>query len=101
IIEEKMSKVVEVIVSSVKPFQLMMGKIIGLASVGLLQFFIWIVLMSTLTFGVLGYFGIDPPQQQAMQQMGSDVAMQQASANSGIVNGIGEIMALPWGYILF
>ncbi len=57
IIEEKSSKVVEVIVSSVKPFQLMMGKIIGLASVGLLQFFIWIVLMSTLTFGVLGYFG--------------------------------------------
>ena len=35
IIEEKTSKVVEVIVSSVKPFQLMMGKIIGLASVGL------------------------------------------------------------------
>ena len=38
IIEEKTSKVVEVIVSSVKPFQLMMGKIVGLASVGLLHF---------------------------------------------------------------
>jgi ABC-2 type transport system permease protein len=61
IIEEKTSKVVEVIVSSVKPFQLMMGKILGLASVGLLQFLIWIILMSTLTFGVLGFFGIDRP----------------------------------------
>ena len=100
IIEEKTSKVVEVIVSSVKPFQLMMGKIIGLASVGLLQFLIWIILMGTFTFGVLGYFGIDPPQQQAMQQMGGEVAAQQA-ANSKIVGGITEVMSLPWGYIIF
>ena len=49
IIEEKTSKVVEVIVSSVKPFQLMMGKIVGLASVGLLQFLIWILLITTLS----------------------------------------------------
>ncbi len=101
IIEEKTSKVVEVIVSSVKPFQLMMGKIIGLASVGLLQFLIWIVLMSTLTFGVLGYFGIDPPQQQAMQQMGGDVAAQQAAMNSEVVQGINAFLSLPLGYILF
>ncbi len=101
IIEEKTSKVVEVIVSSVKPFQLMMGKIIGLASVGLLQFLIWIILMTTFTFGVLGYFGIDPPQQQAMQQMGSEMAAQQAAVNSGIINGINEALSLPWGFILF
>ncbi len=101
IIEEKTSKVVEVIVSSVRPFQLMMGKIIGLASVGLLQFLIWIILMSTLTFGVLGYFGIDPPQQQAMQQMGGEIAAQQAVANSQVATNIQEIMNMPWGYILF
>jgi ABC-2 type transport system permease protein len=101
IIEEKTSKVVEVIVSSVRPFQLMMGKIIGLASVGLLQFLIWIILMSTLTFGVLGYFGIDPPQQQAMQQMGGEIAAQQAAANSQMAGNIQEIMSMPWGYILF
>ncbi len=100
IIEEKTSKVVEVIVSSVRPFQLMMGKIIGLASVGLLQFLIWIILMSTLTFGVLGYFGIDPPQQQAMQQMGGEIAAQQAAANTQMVSNIQEIMNMPWGYIL-
>ncbi len=43
VIEEKTSRIVEVMVSSVKPFQLMMGKILGLASVALLQFVIWIV----------------------------------------------------------
>jgi ABC-2 type transport system permease protein len=44
VIEEKTSRVVEVIISSVKPIQLMMGKIIGIALVGLTQFFIWIML---------------------------------------------------------
>lgn len=44
VIEEKSSRIVEVIISSVKPFQLMMGKIIGVAMVGLTQFLMWIVL---------------------------------------------------------
>jgi ABC-2 type transport system permease protein len=44
VIEEKVSRIIEVIVSSVKPFQLMMGKIIGVGLVGLTQFLIWMVL---------------------------------------------------------
>lgn len=44
VIEEKTSRIIEVIVSSVKPIQLMLGKIIGIAMVGLTQFFLWIVL---------------------------------------------------------
>jgi ABC-2 type transport system permease protein len=48
VIEEKSSRIVEVIVSSVKPFELMMGKIVGIALVGLTQFVLWVVL----TFGV-------------------------------------------------
>lgn len=44
VIEEKTSRIVEVIVSSVRPFQLMMGKIIGIAMVGLTQFLLWIIL---------------------------------------------------------
>jgi ABC-2 type transport system permease protein len=44
VIEEKTSRVVEVIISSVKPIQLMMGKIVGIALVGLTQFLIWIIL---------------------------------------------------------
>ncbi len=44
VIEEKTSRIVEVIVSSVKPFQLMMGKIVGVALVGLTQFMLWVIL---------------------------------------------------------
>ena len=44
VIEEKTSRIVEVIISSVKPFQLMMGKILGVALVGLTQFILWILL---------------------------------------------------------
>lgn len=48
VIEEKTSRVVEVIISSVKPVQLMMGKIVGIALVGLTQFLIWIILTGTI-----------------------------------------------------
>ncbi|MCC6253140.1 MAG: ABC transporter permease [Bacteroidia bacterium] len=44
VIEEKTSRIIEVIISSVKPFELMMGKIIGIAMVGLTQFLLWIIL---------------------------------------------------------
>jgi ABC-2 type transport system permease protein len=49
VIEEKTSRVVEVIISSVKPVQLMMGKIVGIALVGLTQFLIWIFLTMAIT----------------------------------------------------
>ncbi|MEI6455330.1 MAG: ABC transporter permease [bacterium] len=49
VIEEKTNRIVEVIISSVKPFQLMMGKIIGVGMVGLTQFLLWVIL----TFGIV------------------------------------------------
>lgn len=49
IIEEKTNRIIEVIISSVKPFQLMMGKILGIGAVGLTQFLLWIVLTSTIS----------------------------------------------------
>jgi ABC-2 type transport system permease protein len=49
VMEEKTNRIVEVIISSVKPFQLMMGKIIGIAMVGFTQFVLWIILTFTLT----------------------------------------------------
>ena len=48
VIEEKSSRIIEVIISSVKPYQLLLGKIIGVGLVGLTQFLLWIVL----TFGL-------------------------------------------------
>ena len=44
VIEEKSNRIVEVIISSVKPFQLLIGKIIGVALVGFTQFILWIIL---------------------------------------------------------
>ena len=61
VIEEKNSRIIEVIVSSVKPFQLMMGKITGVASVGLLQFIIWILLTLVLATVAQSFFTIPPP----------------------------------------
>ena len=98
IIEEKTSKVVEVIVSSVRPFQLMMGKIIGLASVGLLQFLIWIILVTTLSSVVLGAFGLDAPQQQMANELGAQGAMMQDQGAMKILNVIGDI---PFGFVIF
>lgn len=51
IIEEKSSRIIEVIISSVKPFQLMLGKIIGIGLVGLTQFILWLTLTFTLAIG--------------------------------------------------
>jgi ABC-2 type transport system permease protein len=59
VIEEKTSRIVEVIVSSVKPFQLMMGKIIGIAFVGLTQFALWIIL----TFSIVTVVKISFPKK--------------------------------------
>lgn len=53
VIEEKNTRIVEVIVSTVRPFQLMMGKILGIVAVGITQFLIWILLVSVL-YGVVG-----------------------------------------------
>ncbi|RLD63147.1 MAG: ABC transporter permease [Bacteroidetes bacterium] len=52
VIEEKTSRIIEVIISSVKPFQLMMGKIIGIAFVGLTQFLLWVILTIMIITGV-------------------------------------------------
>lgn len=82
VIDEKTSKVVEVIVSSVKPFQLMLGKIIGIASVGLLQFIIWIVLSFGVTSSVLAYFGLKTPQKQMMEQVSKQA--EQASDSAAV-----------------
>lgn len=59
VIEEKSNRIVEVIISSVKPFQLMMGKIIGIAMVGLTQFLLWIFLTTTIVSAAKGFFGVE------------------------------------------
>ena len=77
VIEEKTNRIVEIIISSVKPFQLMMGKIIGTSLAGILQFLIWAIIGLALMFGFSYFFGINtsptakvPPEMmhQAQEQ---------------------------------
>jgi ABC-2 type transport system permease protein len=72
VMEEKMSRIVEVMISSVKPFQLMLGKIVGVGGVGLTQILIWAILIPSLNFVVGIFLPIDPDALQSAQMSGAD-----------------------------
>ncbi|NGY35973.1 ABC transporter permease [Flavobacterium sp. XN-5] len=59
VIEEKTNRIIEIIISSVKPFQLMIGKIIGTSLAGILQFFIWAIIGLSLMFAASIFFGVN------------------------------------------
>ncbi len=82
VIEEKTNRIIEVIISSVKPFQLMMGKIIGVALVGLTQFILWVVLTFAIVSIVSSIF-IDEPKQ-IMQTQTSSIMESQVAPNATI-----------------
>jgi ABC-2 type transport system permease protein len=97
VMEEKTNRIAEVMVSSVKPFQLMLGKIIGIGMVGLTQFIIWIILVALIQMGV-GVMYSD--QLSQLQNMSSGGMMQQSQNISGAVKVFDGISQLPWGYIV-
>jgi len=81
VIEEKTSRIIEVIISSVKPFELMMGKIVGVAMVGLTQFVLWIIL----TFGIVtavSFVMVDQSDLLVSTQSSSIMSHNQASSIS-------------------
>jgi ABC-2 type transport system permease protein len=78
VIEEKTNRIVEVIISTVKPLQLMMGKIIGVAFVGLTQFSVWILLLALVQIG-LGWMYSDQIAQIQQMQMMNQQAMQEVA----------------------
>lgn len=85
VIEEKTSRIVEVIVSSVKPFQLMLGKILGVGSVAVLQFLIWIILTVGITAGVQSFIGADKiMQDNEMTDIALSTSPEMAQAMSGV-----------------
>ena len=77
VMEEKQSRIVEVIISSVRPFQLMMGKIIGIALVGLTQLAIWVVLGFLIVSTAKTCF---PEMQPSAQQVQDIMAQSQGAA---------------------
>ncbi len=90
VIEEKTSRVVEVIISSVRPFEMMMGKVIGIAGVGLTQLVIWIVFSQLLISGITMAMGpdvLDPNLYNQEMGVEKSVEMQQTEADV-----MGEIM---------
>ena len=62
VIEEKTNRIIEVIISSVKPFELMMGKIIGAALVGLTQFTLWAIFSTSFFAFAKNFFGVEDPK---------------------------------------
>ena len=87
VLEEKTSRIVEVIISSVKPFQLMMGKIVGVALVGLTQFLLWVILSSTVFFALTSSLMSGKSDQEKAEMIiksrpGMEEAMQQAGEDS-------------------
>ena len=85
VIEEKANRIVELMVSSVKPFELMMGKIIGVMLVGLLQMAIWAILLVVILSGVSVYFGINAMDTMsaanpAVMQAGASINEQEDSS---------------------
>jgi ABC-2 type transport system permease protein len=93
VMEEKTSRISEVIISSAKPFQLMLGKIIGIGGVGLTQFLIWIFLVIGLQFLIPLFF----------PEIGKQIALASESSQGGggMLGILGSLKNLPIGSILF
>ena len=110
VMEEKTNRIVEVLISSVKPFQLMMGKIVGIALVGFTQFLLWIVLTGVLatigsTVMVAGkYSGEDLAGQQMTVQMQEELgvdAEEMPKIDESAVLGILDQINIPLVLALF
>lgn len=99
VIEEKTSRIIEVIISSVKPFQLMLGKIIGTSLAGITQFGIWIVSASLLSFVAFAVLGIDPDTlnqgADMTAMMGGNMATPVPSTSEAL-ELLQDFWQLPW-----
>lgn len=112
VIEEKASRVVEVLVSSVKATELMFGKIIGVACVALTQFFLWIVLTLVLVAGFSAFIGFDsimgdPAQAEQMMEMtaqmsGTDMTeiTSSMSQQGGMETILSTLQEINWGQMI-
>ena len=88
VMEEKTNRIVELMVSSIRPIQLLLGKIIGVGLLGLTQFSLWIIMILGLTFGITLFFTPDPAAMQSMveaQQGASSIDPQE------IINSMEQI----------
>ncbi len=92
--EEKTNRIAEVVISSVKPFQLMIGKIVGIGAVGLTQFLIWIILLMGLMSAATAFLSKETLQQaqESTQQMPGG-SMQAASGTASEFNDFKDVLS--------
>ncbi len=99
VMEEKTTRIVEVMISTVRPWQLMMGKVVGVGAVGITQFAIWAILLP-LIFLAVGLLGpsVDPA---AMGDMSGGQVPDPNDLEYLVMSALEEIRAINWWYMLF
>ncbi|MEM9918734.1 MAG: ABC transporter permease [Bacteroidota bacterium] len=102
VMEEKMNRIVEVMISSVKPFQLMLGKIIGVGAVGLTQLGIWIVLIPLVYLISMLFIDIDPSQMPGatMNPEMMEMQMDNEEIESKVALAVMELRNQNWLLII-
>ena len=108
VVEEKSNRIVEVIVCSVRPFQLMMGKVVGIALVGLTQFLLWVVLTGIALVGIqatnseLFQTATQKHELTELATKGSDATLQmeQSTEMADLPQLVEGIASIDWGAIL-
>jgi ABC-2 type transport system permease protein len=104
VIEEKTNRIIEVIVSSVKPFQLMLGKILGIGAVGLTQFLLWIILSMGLSTFATGYFSKSDDGKAKIEQVSKGSQGQEmtkvASSNNKVQDFLQAADTINFPYII-
>ena len=95
VIEEKTNRIIEIIVSSVKPFQLLLGKVLGTSLAGITQFTVWVILGTVLLIGVSSFLGIDPTNVETPASAAINGAAQ-PEINQLVI----DILKLPYGSLI-
>ncbi len=101
VMEEKISRIVEVMISSIKPFQLMLGKIIGVGLVGLTQLGIWLILIPLIGLAVAATMGGDAAMAASPQaQQAADAVKQLGEEGNTIQMFMSELATMNWWLII-
>ena len=98
VIEEKTNRIIEIIISSVKPFQLMMGKIIGTSLAGILQFLIWAIIGLGLFLGASLFFGVNLGPTSKVPPEVMQAAQHEIASTAQLY--LAELWNLPIGTLL-
>ena len=99
--EEKTNRIIEVIISSVKPFQLMMGKVIGVSLVALTQFVLWVLLTGVFYVGFSAYVGISHPDMLSQGTvMTQEITSNDIMSNEGVQSILQIAQSIDFGTII-